>query len=102
MPTLISTVIRLLKEHKPLLLLYVRLLPSSIVTIRRAIDYESLDGQLASIGDARLVVRHVSLEVSRHSFLEEWEHNVLCGESVWDWAHTQFHLKTHRSAGRLV
>ena len=87
----VLAVIRLLKEHKPLLLLYVRLFRSSSVVGRGAVDSESIDVQFASIGDPRLVVRRVNIDAHTGSLLSEWEHNSLCGESIWDEA--QAHLR---------
>ena len=91
MSSLMLAVMRLLKEHKPLLLLYVRLLPSPTVVIRGAVDSESIDGQFASIGDPRLAMRRVNIDSHADSLISEWEHNSLCGESIWDEA--QAHLQ---------
>ncbi|GJJ13187.1 hypothetical protein Clacol_007438 [Clathrus columnatus] len=85
---LISDINTILKTHRMLQLLYVRILHSTALVLHGA-DYESLEGQLAAIGDPRLVVRRIDMIASAEVLLSEWERNARLGGGIWNWAEGQ-------------
>ncbi|KAF8512880.1 hypothetical protein BU17DRAFT_69067 [Hysterangium stoloniferum] len=89
MSDLIPIVKEILKEHKPLEVLYIRLLRSTSLVLRGGPDRESMEVRLRSIGDPRLVVRRVGIYFSAETLLDEWERMALSGESFWDGAQNQ-------------
>lgn len=93
MTNFISDINEILKSHAVLKLLYIRILHSTALVLQ-GVDYESLEGQLASIGDPRLVVKRVDAIANTETLLREWEQNVRKGGGFWDWAELQLRQRS--------
>lgn len=88
MTSFISDINEILKSHGTLRLLYIRILHSTALVLQ-GVDYESLEGQLASIGDTRLIVKRVDAIANTEILLHEWEQNARRGGGFWEWAELQ-------------
>ena len=91
LPGIFPAINRLLKGHKSLSILLVRLLRSTSLVLRGtgAAEYESAERRLASIGDPRLFVERVDVSTEPEELLNEWESNARSGRSIWDRAESQ-------------
>lgn len=93
MTNFISDIKEILKSHGTLRLLYIRILHSTALVLQ-GVDYESLEGQLASIGDSRLIVKRVDAIANTEILLHEWEQNARKGRGFWDWAEFQLRQRS--------
>jgi hypothetical protein len=88
---------RLLKKHRPLVLLLVRLLPGTKVVQRGAVESEPLEMQLGSLKDRRLVLQRINL-FGKLAMIDEWERDALNGESIWDKAQASLNAPSSPAA----
>lgn len=84
----VSEIKRILKHCHTLQLVFIRILYSTALVLQGA-EYESLEGQLAVIGDPRLVTKRVDAVANAEVLLREWERNARERGGFWDWAEHQ-------------